>query len=186
LRRRADRRITQAKFPRLKRLSEFNVDAVRTIPAAQLGRPRRSLPRRVCQCSATAAPEEHLLIGVGVGGLRPGRRNVRYVTTAQLVNELVEAADEHVLSRPHPVRMQVPEVVHRCPRPWPRAPTAGAWPAQAENPGPVGVDSSPLSPGSTRSWAGPVSRRRSRRGTRFGAIIARSGTARIDRPTRRR
>ena len=40
----------------------------------------------------------HLLIGLGLAACEQGRR-VRYVTTAQLVNELVEAADERVLSR---------------------------------------------------------------------------------------
>jgi DNA replication protein DnaC len=40
----------------------------------------------------------HLLIGLGLAACEQGRK-VRYVTTAQLVNELVEAADERVLSR---------------------------------------------------------------------------------------
>jgi len=40
----------------------------------------------------------HLLIGLGLAACEEGHR-VRYVTTAQLVNELVEAADERVLSR---------------------------------------------------------------------------------------
>ena len=40
----------------------------------------------------------HLLIGLGLAACEQGRR-VRYVTTAQLVNELVEAADERQLSR---------------------------------------------------------------------------------------
>jgi len=40
----------------------------------------------------------HLLIGFGVAACEQGRR-VRYVTCAQLVNELVEAADERQLSR---------------------------------------------------------------------------------------
>ena len=40
----------------------------------------------------------HLLIGLGLAACEQGRR-VRYVTTAQLVNELVEAADEQHLSR---------------------------------------------------------------------------------------
>ncbi len=39
-----------------------------------------------------------LLIGLGLAACEQGRR-VRYVTTARLVNELVEAADERVLSR---------------------------------------------------------------------------------------
>jgi DNA replication protein DnaC len=42
--------------------------------------------------------ETHLLIGLGLAGCEQGRK-VRYVTCAQLVNELVEAADERVLSR---------------------------------------------------------------------------------------
>ncbi len=40
----------------------------------------------------------HLLRGLGLAACEEGRR-VRYVTTAQLVNELVEAANERVLSR---------------------------------------------------------------------------------------
>ena len=40
----------------------------------------------------------HLLIGLGLAACEQGRR-VRYTTCAQLVNELVEAADERVLSR---------------------------------------------------------------------------------------
>ncbi|AXH97988.1 ATP-binding protein [Ornithinimicrobium avium] len=40
----------------------------------------------------------HLLIGLGTAAAEQGRR-VRYVTTAALVNELVEAADEKQLSR---------------------------------------------------------------------------------------
>lgn len=40
----------------------------------------------------------HLLIGLGLAACEQGRR-VRYVSTAQLVDELVEAADERVLSR---------------------------------------------------------------------------------------
>ena len=44
--------------------------------------------------------KSHLLIGLGLAACEQGRR-VRYVTTAQLVNELVEAADER---RPLPRR----------------------------------------------------------------------------------
>ena len=40
----------------------------------------------------------HLLIALGIAACEQGRR-VRYVTAAQLVNELVEAADERQLSR---------------------------------------------------------------------------------------
>jgi DNA replication protein DnaC len=42
--------------------------------------------------------KSHLLIGLGLAACEQGRR-VRYVTAAQLVNELSEAADERRLSR---------------------------------------------------------------------------------------
>ena len=42
--------------------------------------------------------KSHLLIGLGVAACESGRR-VRYATTAALVNELVEAAGERILSR---------------------------------------------------------------------------------------
>ncbi len=42
--------------------------------------------------------KSHLLIGLRIAACEQGRR-VRYVTCAQLVNELVEAADERRLSR---------------------------------------------------------------------------------------
>jgi DNA replication protein DnaC len=40
----------------------------------------------------------HLLLGLGLAACEQGRR-VRYATTAQLVNELAEAADQRQLSR---------------------------------------------------------------------------------------
>jgi DNA replication protein DnaC len=51
--------------------------------------------------SAAARPgtgKTHLLIGLGLAACEQGRK-IRYATGAQLVNELVEAADERVLSR---------------------------------------------------------------------------------------
>lgn len=47
---------------------------------------------------APVVGETHLLIGVGLAACEQGRR-VRYSTTAQLVNELAEAADQRQLSR---------------------------------------------------------------------------------------
>jgi len=46
----------------------------------------------------SATGTSHLLIGLGLADCEQGRR-VPYVTTAQLVNELVKAADDRVLSR---------------------------------------------------------------------------------------
>jgi hypothetical protein len=64
-----------------------------TSPAAR-GSSRRA--RRAARGSGTG--KTHLLIGLGTAAAEAGRR-VRYVTTAALVNELVEAADDKQLSR---------------------------------------------------------------------------------------
>ena len=100
--RRRARRIAEARFPRLKRLSEFNLDTVAAIAPAQLavlatgawidaGEP-------VVLLGDSGTGKSHLLIGLGLAACEQGRR-VRYVTCAALVNELVEAADGRVLSR---------------------------------------------------------------------------------------
>jgi DNA replication protein DnaC len=86
----------------LKRLAEFNVDAVPTIPAATLGHLAAGhymdAGEPVVLLGDSGTGKSHLLIGLGLAACEQGRR-VRYATTAQLVNELVEAADERVLSR---------------------------------------------------------------------------------------
>ncbi len=100
--RRRARRVAEARFPRIKRLSEFNVDAVPAINPAQLaalaagGFMDAGEPIVLLGDSGTG--KTHLLIGLGLAACEQGRR-VRYVTTAQLVNELVEAADDRQLSR---------------------------------------------------------------------------------------
>lgn len=100
--RRRARRVAEARFPRVKRLSEFNVDAVPGVNAAQLatlasgGFMDAGEPIVLLGDSGTG--KTHLLIGLGLAACEQGRR-VRYVTTAQLVNELVEAADDRQLSR---------------------------------------------------------------------------------------
>jgi DNA replication protein DnaC len=100
--RRRTRRINDAKFPRLKRLADFNVDAVPTIQPATLGQLTAGhymdAGEPVVLLGDSGTGKSHLLIGLGLAACEQGRR-VRYVTTAQLVNELVEAADERVLSR---------------------------------------------------------------------------------------
>ena len=53
---------------------------------------------RSCSLGDSGTAKSHLLIGLGIAACEQGRR-VRYVTCAQLVNELVEAADERRLSR---------------------------------------------------------------------------------------
>lgn len=100
--RRRARRISEAKFPRLKRLADFNTEAVPSITAAQLATLASGAwidagqPLVLLGDSGTG--KTHLLIGLGLAACEQGRR-VRYVSTAALVNELVEAADARQLSR---------------------------------------------------------------------------------------
>jgi DNA replication protein DnaC len=100
--RRRTRRITEAKFPRLKRLAEFNLDAVPTITPAHLAALATGTyidaGAPVVLLGDSGTGKSHLLIGLGLAACEQGRR-VRYVTTAALVNELVEAADDRQLSR---------------------------------------------------------------------------------------
>jgi DNA replication protein DnaC len=100
--RRRQRRVTEARFPRIKRLSDFDLSAAPTVnPTAlvtlascaylQAGEP-------IVLLGDSGTGKTHLLIGLGMAACEQGRR-VRYATAAQLVNELVEAADERRLSR---------------------------------------------------------------------------------------
>ena len=100
--RRRARRIGEARFPRLKRLADFNADVVPSISPAQLAHLATGAwidagePLVLLGDSGTG--KTHLLIGLGLAACEQGRR-VRYATTAALVNELVEAADQRQLSR---------------------------------------------------------------------------------------
>lgn len=100
--RRRERRVAEARFPRIKRLVDFDLSAAPSVnPAtfaavAALGWIDAGEP--LCLLGDSGTGKTHILIGVGVAAAEAGRR-VRYVTCAQLVNELAEAADERVLSR---------------------------------------------------------------------------------------
>ena len=100
--RRRARRIAEAKFPRLKRLADFNTDAVPAITPGQLARLATGAyldaGEPVVLLGDSGTGKTHLLIGLGLAACEQGRR-VRYATTAALVNELVEAADQRALSR---------------------------------------------------------------------------------------
>jgi DNA replication protein DnaC len=100
--RRRTRRIAEAKFPRLKRLAEYNTDLVPSIAPAQLatlaGGAWIEAGEPVVLLGDSGTGKTHLLIGLGLAACEQGRR-VRYITTAALVNELVEAADDRQLSR---------------------------------------------------------------------------------------
>jgi DNA replication protein DnaC len=100
--RRRARRIAEARFPRLKRLADFNTDAVPAITPALLASLATGAylgkGEPVVLLGDSGTGKTHLLIGLGLAACEQGRR-VRYVTTAALVNELVEAADQRALSR---------------------------------------------------------------------------------------
>jgi len=100
--RRRARRIAEARFPRIKRLADFNTDAVPAITPAQLAHLASGAyldhGEPVVLLGDSGTGKTHLLIGLGLAACEQGRR-VRYATTAALVNELVEAADQRALSR---------------------------------------------------------------------------------------
>ena len=99
--RRRARRIGEARFPRLKRLADFNTDVIPGI-AAQLAALASGAwidaGEPVVALGDSGTGKTHLLIGLGLAACEQGRR-VRYATTAALVNELAEAADNRQLSR---------------------------------------------------------------------------------------
>ena len=99
--RRRIRRIREARFPRLKHLTDFDTTISPVDPAtiATLTAGRfidNGTPIVFLGDSGTG--KTHLLIGTGLAACHTGR-SVRYVTAAGLVNELVEAQDEHTLIR---------------------------------------------------------------------------------------
>jgi hypothetical protein len=100
--RRRIRRVNEAKFPRAKRLADFDLHAHPTLPPATLAHLASGAwidaGEPVVLLGDSGTGKTHLLIGLGTAAAEAGRR-VRYVTTAALVNELVEAADDKQLSR---------------------------------------------------------------------------------------
>ncbi|MHB1065728.1 MAG: IS21-like element helper ATPase IstB [Georgenia sp.] len=100
--RRRLRRVKEAKFPRTKRLEDFDTAAITDLPPATLAHLATGAwidagqPLVLLGDSGTG--KTHLLIALGTTAAEQGRR-VRYVTTAALVNELAEAADTKQLSR---------------------------------------------------------------------------------------
>jgi len=100
--RRRARRMVEARFPRTKRLCEFDCAANPNLNPATIATLASGAfidaGTPVCLIGDSGTGKSHLLIGTGVAACEAGRR-VRYVTCAGLVNELAEAADEHALSR---------------------------------------------------------------------------------------
>ena len=100
--RRRERRIVEARFPRLKRLADFDLAAAPTIAPATLAALSTlawvTAGEPVVLLGDPGTGKSHVLIGLGMAACEEGLR-VRYVTAAGLVNELAEAADERVLAR---------------------------------------------------------------------------------------
>jgi len=100
--RRRIRRVNEAKFPRSKRLEDLDLTTLPGLPAATLTHLTSgawiAAGEPVVLLGDSGTGKTHLLIGLGTAAAEQGLR-VRYVTTAALVNELVEAASEKQLSR---------------------------------------------------------------------------------------
>ncbi|MEU1106593.1 IS21-like element helper ATPase IstB [Streptomyces tibetensis] len=101
-RRRSERRIKAASFPRDKSLRAFDFDANPNIDPATVNTlatcewVKKGEP--LCLIGDSGTGKSHLLIALGTEAAMHGYR-VRYVLGTKLVNKLVEAADEKQLSK---------------------------------------------------------------------------------------
>jgi DNA replication protein DnaC len=101
-RRRSERRIKAAAFPRDKSLRSFDFDAnphldpavIHTLASCDWV--KKGLP--LCLIGDSGTGKSHLLIALGTEAAMAGYR-VRYVLATKLVNELVEAADDRQLTK---------------------------------------------------------------------------------------
>jgi DNA replication protein DnaC len=100
--RRRARRVHEARFPRLKRLADFDLAAAPSVNPATIATlaagAYMDAGEPVVLLGDSGTGKSHLLIGLGVAACEQGR-SVRYATCAQLVNELAEAVDDRRLSR---------------------------------------------------------------------------------------
>lgn len=101
-RRRSDRRIKAAAFPRQKSLREFNFDANSNVDPAMVHTLakcewiNKGMP--LCLIGDSGTGKSHLLIALGTEAAMAGFR-VKYTLASKLVNELVEAADDKQLTK---------------------------------------------------------------------------------------
>ena len=101
-RRRAERRLRAAGFPRQKWLNDFDFDANPNISPAVVNTlatcewVRKGQP--LCLIGDSGTGKSHLLIALGTAAAMAGHR-VRYTLASKLANELVEAADDKQLTK---------------------------------------------------------------------------------------
>jgi DNA replication protein DnaC len=99
--RRRQRRVADARFPRIKRLDQFDHSRSPVTEATVAALAAGSFIDRgdpIVLLGDSGTGKSHLLIGLGMAAAEAGRR-VRYTTAAALVNELVEASDDRTLTR---------------------------------------------------------------------------------------
>jgi DNA replication protein DnaC len=101
-RRRSERRLRAAGFPRQKWLTDFDYTANPHVTSAVVNNLATSewvkKGQPLCLIGDSGTGKSHLLIGLGAAAAMAGYR-VRYALAAKLVNELVEAADEKQLTK---------------------------------------------------------------------------------------
>lgn len=100
--RRRHRRIAEARFPRMKRLEDFDFAEAPQIPAATIhdlaGCEFIDRAETVIFLGEPGTGKSHLAIALGIEACMASHR-VRFTTTAGLVNELLEARDDRTLSK---------------------------------------------------------------------------------------
>jgi DNA replication protein DnaC len=98
--RRRQHMVREARFPRAKRVEDFDYAANPTVSPEQVAGLCRpdwvAAGQSLCLIGGSGTGKSHLLIGIGTAVAEAGLK-VRYTTTANLVNELAEATtDKHL------------------------------------------------------------------------------------------
>lgn len=99
---RRKRRVQDARFPRLHTLDEYDFSLMPDLPQQKILQLARcdflSQAENVLFIGGIGTGKTHLAISIGLAACQLGRR-VRFFTAAGLVNTLLEAAEQHRLSR---------------------------------------------------------------------------------------
>jgi DNA replication protein DnaC len=96
------RRIQEAKFPKVKTLEDFHFEEAPHLSAAQIRKLAEgvylSRSEPIIFLGDTGTGKTHIATGLAVEACRQ-RKRVRFTTTAELVNELIEAKNQSELNR---------------------------------------------------------------------------------------